>query len=98
MIMFVCAVILCVCVSLSLFLSVRSIFSPPDLWTGGCSRLQYPVRSHYSHCGGRKGEMRDGKTKRQTERGMKVYQWGEERRAGHCADKVDYYVIFQMHK
>ena len=46
-----------VCVdTLSLSLSLCSIFCLPALWTGGCSRLQYPVRSHYSHCAGRKGE------------------------------------------
>lgn len=74
--------------------SLWSIFSAPALWTGGCLRLQYPVRSHYSHCGGRKGQMRDGKTKRQTERARKVYKWGDERRMGHCAE-VHHYTSFQ---
>lgn len=64
-------------ISLSLLsVSLCSIFSAAALWTGGCSRLQYPVRSHYSHGGGRKGQMRNGKTKRQTERDRRV---GERR-------------------
>lgn len=57
-------------VSLSFFsfsFALCSIFYAPVLWTGGCPGLQYPVRSHYNHCGGRKGQMRDGKTKRLTE-------------------------------
>lgn len=103
------SVSLCVCLgfflffcsqSPSLFLSFSSfslcsIFSAPALLTGGCSRLRYPVRSHYSHCGGRKGQMRDGRTKRRTEQEMKVDEWGEERRMGHCADKVHRYTVFQ---
>lgn len=38
--------------------------------------------------------MRDGETKRRTEREMKVDEWGEERRMGHCAE-VHHYTIFQ---
>lgn len=75
--------------------SPRSIFSAPALLTGGCSRLRYPVRSHYSHCGRRKGQMRDGKTKRRAEQEMRVDEWGEERRIGHCTDKVHHYTVFQ---
>lgn len=51
---------------LSFSLSLLHLFCPV-LWTGGCPGLQYPVRSHYIHCGGRLGQMRDGKTKRLTE-------------------------------
>ena len=39
--------------------------------------------------------MRDGKTKRQTERKIKANEWGEERRIGHCADQVHHYTAFQ---
>lgn len=80
---------------LSVSVSRHSIFSLPALWTGGCLRFQYPVRAYYSHCEGRKEQMRDGKTNGETERDLKADEWGEERTIGHCAAK---YTIMQFSK
>lgn len=92
--MMMCVGVLCVCRCERLPSTPPPffIFLVPALWTRGCSRFQYPVRSHYVHGGERKG-MNERWEDKETDRPQRDQsKWaGRGKKGGLCRSSASLY-------